>query len=116
MNRLGGTKRTAELVTVFKRYGVSLADIAEVVHEDVKVVSGWETDGTKPGPKTYTKLIGLHAILMVLADSLSMRGVGQWLHTGNRILDGQRPLDALSEGQDHEVMEAANAFVDGSYV
>ncbi|GAA1127089.1 hypothetical protein [Arthrobacter flavus] len=116
VNETGGKIEASDFVKVFNRYGVSLTDIAEVVHEDLTVVSGWEAGGTRPGTKVQTKLIGLRDIIMVLSDSLSAPGVGQWLHASNRILDDERPLDALSQGRDQTVMEAANAFVDGSYV
>lgn len=51
----------------------------------------------------------------LLADSLTRRGVGQWLHAANRVLGGQLPIDLLSQGRYDEVRRAAEAFVDGSY-
>ena len=52
----------------------------------------------------------------LLSDSLTPRGVGQWLHARNRLLAGERPLDVLVDGRYGEVRDAAQAFVDGAYV
>jgi hypothetical protein len=41
---------------------------------------------------------------------------GQWLHARSRLLNGERPLDALTEGRFVEVRAAAQSFVDGSYI
>lgn len=51
----------------------------------------------------------------LLSDSLTQRGIEQWLRAPNRLLDGQRPLDLLERGEDAAVEEAARAFIDGAY-
>jgi hypothetical protein len=52
----------------------------------------------------------------LLSDSLTERGVGQWLHAKNCLLDGRRPVGLLAEERYEEVRGASAAFVDGSYV
>ena len=49
-------------------------------------------------------------------DSLTPRGVGQWLHAKNRLLDGGRPIELLAQGHYAEVRGAAESFIDGSSV
>ncbi|MBL7659369.1 DUF2384 domain-containing protein, partial [Escherichia coli] len=51
-----------------------------------------------------------------LSDSLTPRGVGQWLHAKNRLLDGQRPVDLLAKDRYEDVRSAAESFIDGAYV
>ena len=58
----------------------------------------------------------LRDLVLLLSDSLTPRGVGQWLHAKNRLLDGERPVDLLAEDHYEKVRSAAEAFVDGSYV
>jgi len=47
-------------------------------------------------PATYTGLSELRAVVLVLRDALTPRGVGQWLHAPNRMLAGRRPIDAAA--------------------
>ncbi|GAA1115542.1 hypothetical protein GCM10009582_11120 [Arthrobacter flavus] len=52
-----------------------------------------------------------HKELAVASKSLL-----KWLHAENRLLNGERPLGALREGQQQKSQEAAQAFVDGFYI
>ena len=62
------------------------------------------------------RLQELRSLVLTLSDSLTARGVAQWLHAGNRLLGGRSPLDALITGDIREVMAAAESFTDGAYV
>lgn len=54
---------------------------------------------------------------VLLADSLTERGVAQWLASPNRLLGGRRPSELLEEGHGDEVLAAAaESFVAGDYV
>ncbi|MBP2216044.1 antitoxin Xre/MbcA/ParS toxin-binding domain-containing protein [Arthrobacter sp. CAN_C5] len=116
VNGLAQAVEASNFVTAFHGYGVSTADIARVVRIDVDTVCAWKTDGPKPGEDAYIQLVGLREIVLMLSDSLTPRGVGQWLHAKNRLLDGKRPLDALGEGQQQKVWEAGRALVAGFYI
>jgi hypothetical protein len=67
-------------------------------------------------PERYDRLAQLRELVVLLSDSLTARGVDQWLHARNRLLEGARPIDLLAEGSFDDVREAARAFVDGAYV
>ena len=54
--------------------------------------------------------------MLLLSDSLTERGVAQWLRAKNPLLDAARPIDLLEAGEFEKVREAAESFVDGSYV
>lgn len=51
-------------------------------------------------------LAGLRDLVLLLSDSLTPRGVGQWLHARNRLLDGDRPIEALADGRVPDVRRA----------
>lgn len=106
----------SDLVVAFKDYGVSQADLATVAEVDPKTVYAWKAKSARPRATSYTRLDGLRDVVSVLSDSLTSRGVGQWLHAQNRALGGKRPLDVLREGNQQAVLEAARSFIDGSYV
>ncbi len=55
-------------------------------------------------------------IVRVLRDSLTDEGVRQWLQTSNTLLDGALPADLLVAGHHDRVLEAACAFVEGTYL
>jgi Antitoxin Xre/MbcA/ParS C-terminal toxin-binding domain len=103
-----------EIVAALKSFGVTQVDIAAVAGVSDRAVRGWRTSDIRP--ERYDRLAELRDLALLLSDSLTSRGVGQWLHAKNRLLDGQRPLDLLARGGLDEVTAAAEAFIDGAYV
>lgn len=65
---------------------------------------GWE-------PESHD-MIKLKAMLK---DSLSDKGIEQWLNANNTLLK-MSPREALRKGMNKEVFEAAHSFVEGNYV
>jgi hypothetical protein len=51
-----------------------------------------------------------------LADTLTAKGIEQWLHAHNRYLKGERPIDVLARGDGKFAYEAAIAFSEGIYL
>ena len=66
-------------------------------------------------PRAAERLHDLRDVVLMLAETLTPRGVGQWLRARNRLLKG-RPIDLLAEGRFEKVRQAAAAYVDGAYV
>jgi hypothetical protein len=54
--------------------------------------------------------------VLLLSDSLTPRGIGQWLHARNRLLGGRRPIEVIAQEDFDSVRSAAEAFIEGSYV
>lgn len=105
-----------DLLDAFKAYGILQLDVARVARVDPKTVYAWKARGARPRAQVYDRLDGLREVVRVLADSLTPRGVGQWLHARNRLLRGRRPLDVLRDGDQRAVLEAAHSFAEGAYV
>ncbi len=114
--QLDGAVEAGDLLDAFRVYGILQVDIAQVARVDPKTVYTWKAHDVRPRARVYDRLDGLREVVRVLSDSLTDRGVGQWLRARNRLLDGQRPLEVLHEGQQQAVLAAARSFVDGSYV
>lgn len=106
----------SDLVEAFKSYGVSQVDVAHVAQVDPKTVYAWKATNARPRAQAYDRLDGLREVVRVLSDSLTARGVGQWLHARNRLIGGRRPLDVLRDGGLPDVLQVAHSFVDGAYV
>jgi hypothetical protein len=103
-----------EIVQALKPYGVTQADVGSVAGVTDRAVRAWRVSAARP--ERYDKLADLRDLVLLLSDSLTPRGVGQWLHARNRLLAGERPIEVLAEGRSADVRRAAQAFVDGSYV
>lgn len=104
----------SEIVDALKSFGVTQGDVASVTHVSDRAVRAWRTGDIRPD--RYDRLAQLRDLVLLLSDSLTPRGVGQWLHAQNRLLNGERPVDLLAEDRYHEVHSAAEGFVAGSYV
>jgi transcriptional regulator with XRE-family HTH domain len=103
-----------EIVRALKPYGVTQSDIAAATGVSDRAVRGWRSSAIRP--ERYDRLSELRDIVLLLSETLTPRGVGQWLHARNRLLTGKRPVELLKAGKVEEVRRAAAAFADGSYV
>lgn len=104
----------AEIVNALEAFGVTQIDVAAITQVSDRAVRGWRTGDIRLD--RYDRLAQLRDLVLLLSDSLTARGVGQWLHAKNRLLDGERPVDLLAEKRYEEVRGAAESFIDGFYV
>jgi len=104
----------SEIVAALRSFGVTQVDVAAVAGASDRAVRGWRTSNI--GPERYDRLAELRNLALLLSDSLTPRGVGQWLHAKNRLLEGERPLDLLAQDRLAEVSAAAEAFIHRAYV
>ena len=104
----------SEIVDALKPFGVKQGDVATVVQVTDRAVRGWRSGNITRA--RYDRLTELRDLAALLSDSLTPRGVGQWLHARNRLLEGERPIDVLGRGETSRVQQAADAFVQGTYV
>jgi len=104
----------SEIVDALRPYGVTQAEVAAVTHVSDRAVRGWREANIRT--ENYDRLAELRDLVLLLSDSLTPRGVAQWLHARNRVLGRERPIDLLATGEFTKVREAAEAFIDGSYV
>src|ERR1700730_10091018 len=104
-----------EVVMRLRAYGLHQASIAKATGTTVRSVRNWqETSAIRP--QNDERLRDLREIVLLLKETLTPRGVGQWLTAHNRLLGGRRPIEVLSEGHAEKVRDAAKAYVEGAYV
>jgi hypothetical protein len=104
-----------EVVLRLRDYGLTQASIAKATGATVRSVRNWqETSAIRP--QNDERLRELREIVLLLRETLTPRGVGQWLNASNRLLAGRRPIELLAEGRADAVRDAANAYVEGAYV
>lgn len=104
-----------DVVLRLRDYGLTQASIARATGATVRSVRNWqETSAIRP--QNDERLRELREIVLLLRETLTPRGVGQWLNARNRLLGGRRPIEMLGEGKAKAVHDAANAYVEGAYV
>lgn len=113
--RLKNAVEASEIVVGLQRHGVSQTVIAEVTLVDPRSVHSWKAGASPRRPK-YDRLATLRDVVTILDDSLTHRGISQWLDARNRYLDGARPIEILAEGRLDEVIQAATSYAEGSYL
>ena len=104
-----------DVVLRLRDYGLTQASIAKATGATVRSVRNWqETSAIRP--QNDERLRELREIVLLLRETLTPRGVGQWLNARNRNLGGRRPIEVLADGNAAEVRDAAKAYVEGAYV
>ena len=83
-----------EIVRALKGYGLTQQEIGAIAGVSDRAVRQWSQAGIKPA--RYDRLIEVREIALLLSDSLSPRGVGQWLHAKNRLLHSERRPSTFS--------------------
>lgn len=104
-----------DVVTALAGFSLTQNDLARATGASERSVRNWKrTSAIRP--EYEERLREIREVALILQDSLTPRGVGQWLRARNRLLVGRRPIDLLAEGDVAAVSKAAQAFVDGAYV
>lgn len=111
--------RAVEVGEVVRRlrddYGLTQSAIAKATGTSARSVRNWEATSAIRA-RNDERLRDLREIVLIFGETLTARGVGQWLRARNRVLNGRRPIDVLAEGRMEAVRDAARAYVEGAYV
>jgi transcriptional regulator with XRE-family HTH domain len=98
-----------------REMGLTEGDLATATGAADRTVRRWLA-GTTPQPRHAERLDDLKTVVEELADSLTAKGLRQWLHGRNRYLEGARPIECLAKGEFDAVYKAAQAFSRGYYL
>ncbi len=111
--------RAVEVGEVVRRlrddYGLTQSAIAKATGTSARAVRNWEATSAIRA-RNDERLRDLREVVLILSETLTARGVGQWLSARNRLLNGRQPIDVLAEGKMEAVRDAAKAYVEGAYV
>ena len=100
-----------------REIGMTEVDLADGTGASTRTVRRWiAAQATQPQARHARQIDDLKTIVDELEDSLTPKGIRQWLRARNRYLDGARPIDLLRQGQFDRVNDAARAFSEGYYV
>jgi hypothetical protein len=104
----------AEIVEGLSDFGFTKDTIAKAINVSSRAMRDWRIAIIRPA--NYDRLQEFRDLVVLLTDSLTARGVVQWLQAKNRYLGGERPVDVMGNDQYERVLEAARAFVEGTYL
>lgn len=104
----------AEVIPGLRRYGVTEEDIATALGVSSHSVRDWAQTSV-PSREHGEQIWMLREIALILRETLTPRGVGQWFRAPNRFLRGRRPIKMLAEDAD-AVRASAASYVQGAYV
>lgn len=84
---------------------------------DSKLPYRWaKIDGPTPNNGALSRLTAAHRVWIMVADAESDHVARNWFVGANPYLGEQAPVLALREGREVEVLKAAEAFVEGTWV
>ena len=115
------TKRTDEATSVtymrvvekVTNSGITQSELAKAVGIGARSVQNWASGQNAPRGRSADRLLDLHSIVDLLSDSYTPEGIDIWLHSRNRNLNMQRPIDLLTEGELDRVLEEAKWVAGG---
>ena len=113
--RLERAFEAGAVVASLESFGIRHGLIAAATGATDRSVRNWKKTSAI-ATKYEEPLRDLKEIVLILAETLTPRGVGQWLRARDRLLGGRRPTEALAAGDVKAVREAAYSFLDGAYV
>lgn len=104
-----------DIVRALTRVGFTQKQIANATGATDRSVRNWATTGSIR-PTYDDRIRELSEISLLLSETMSARGVTQWLSARNRLLRGEKPVDLIARGEADRVREAAESLVAGDYV
>lgn len=94
--------------------GVTSAELAEIVGVGERQVQHWAAGSSKPTASTRERLVDLFYVVDQLDEVYRPEGVEIWLHSRNKLLGGERPVDLLRRGDFGPVIDAVEAMTHGA--
>lgn len=92
--------------------GIDVANIAEV---SPATVSRWTSGKALPHPKTQLIISDLRYIVDRLSEFYTPEETRLWLYSKHRLLDGQRAIDLVHQGQADRVLAVIESLDEGTF-
>jgi transcriptional regulator with XRE-family HTH domain len=108
----GGSTTYMSVVEDVTRAGITQAELARAVGAGIRTVQNWASGRNAPRGQAAKRLLDVRTAITMLGDSYTDEGVDIWLHSRNRNLDMQRPIDLIVDGEIDKVIDEA-AWVAG---
>jgi len=103
------------VVRALQRLGLTQRMLAWATGASERSVRNWRTTSAIR-PRYDERLREIREIALLLDDTLTARGIGQWFRARNQALGGRKPVDVLHDGDFETVRRAAASLVEGAYL
>ena len=97
------------------RGGLKGTDVANIAAVSPATVSRWTAGKALPHPKTQLLISDLRYVVDRLSEFYSPEETRIWLYSKHRLLDGQRPIDMINQGQADKVLSVIESLDQGTY-
>ena len=87
-----------DIVDALEKIGYTQKEIAKAAGASDRSVRNWAATGAIR-PQFNDRIRELFQMSLLLSDSLTWRGVTQWMSARNRLLDDQRPIDLIAHDE-----------------
>lgn len=95
------------------RRGLTVAEIGDVTKVSERSVQNWAAGRNTPEGKSRDLLLELKYVIDGIADVYEDEGIEIWLHSRQRMLGGQTPLELMRDGRFEEVLDAVDRLAGG---
>jgi transcriptional regulator with XRE-family HTH domain len=97
------------------RGGLKGTDVANIAAVSPATVSRWTAGKALPHPKTQLLISDLRYVVDRLSEFYSPEETRIWLYSKHRLLDGQRPIEMINQGQSDKVLSVIESLDEGTY-
>jgi hypothetical protein len=97
------------------RGGLKGTDVANIAEVSPATVSRWTAGKALPHPKTQLVISDLRYVVDRLSEFYTPEETRLWLYSKHRLLEGQRAIDLINQGQADQVLSVIESLDEGTY-
>jgi transcriptional regulator with XRE-family HTH domain len=97
------------------RGGLKGTDVANIASVSPATVSRWTAGKALPHPKTQLVISDLRYVVDRLAEFYTPDETRLWLYSKHRLLNGERAIDLIHQGDADKILEVIESLDEASY-
>jgi transcriptional regulator with XRE-family HTH domain len=95
--------------------GLKGTDVANIASVSPATVSRWTAGKALPHPKTQLVISDLRYVVDRLAEFYTPDETRLWLYSKHRLLNGERAIDLINQGEADKVLTVIESLDEASY-
>jgi len=97
------------------RGGLKGTDVANITEVSPATVSRWTSGKAFPHPKTQLIISDLRYVVDRLSEFYTPEETRLWLYSKHRLLEGERAIDLINQGQADKVLAVIESLDEGTF-
>jgi hypothetical protein len=98
-----------------ERGGLKGTDVANIAAVSPATVSRWTAGKALPHPRTQLVISDLRYVVDRLAEFYAPEETRIWLYSRHRLLDGERAIDLIHQGQTDKVLAVIESLDEATF-